>query len=510
MVFALTGCGKSTNSGSTNTTTSASLKDTVTFAQGADPRSLDPAYIDDGESSKVVVNMYEGLLRYAPDSTKIEPSLATSWSISSDGLAYTFHLRKGVKFQDGTDFNADAVKFNIDRQIPPKVTADMPESSLVWGSVKDVEVKDENTVVINLSAKNSAFLANCAMSQAAPMVSPTAIQKNNNNVSADPVGTGPYKFVSWKKGDSITLVRNDDYWGTKAKTKNLIFRVIADNSARVLALTNGDVDMIDGIDATAVDQIKSAGDVLNTTEGMNINYMAYNTTTSTFKDPAVRKAFSQAINRDELVKNLYQGYATPASTILPSFVPGFSADVKQTGYDEAAAKAEIAKAGIKTVHMITYSNPRPYNPATGSTLATAIQGYLQKVGVTCKIDTYDWTTYKQKVIAGDYDICFYGWTGDNGDPDNFLALLSSNDWSLNVSRWQDPTYIKGIADAVSMPNGAERNAAYGALEKQAAAANVWFPICHTKLLWAASPGLKGAIYHMTGNTYLANATVAAK
>ncbi|MCL2332949.1 MAG: ABC transporter substrate-binding protein [Actinomycetia bacterium] len=508
MALALTGCGGSpttTNGGS------ASLKDTITFAQGADPRGLDPALVDDGESSKVIVNVYEGLLKYADDSTQVEPCLAESLpEVSADGLSYTFHLRKGVKFQDGTDFNADAVKFNIDRQIPPKVTADMPYGPFVWGSVKDVVVKDESTVVVNLKEKNSAFLANCAMSLGAPMVSPTACQKDNNNMNEDPVGTGPYKFVSWAKGDNVTLVRNEDYWGTKAKTKNLVFKVIPENATRVLALTNGDVDMIDGIDATAVDQVKSAGDVMNTAEGMNINYMAFNVASPIFKDPAARKAIAQAINRDELVKNLYQGYATPASTILPTFVPGFSKDVQQTAYDEAAAKATLASLGIKQVHMITYSNPRPYNPATGSKLTQAIQGYLQKVGVSCKVDTYDWTTYKQKATAGDYDICFYGWTGDNGDPDNFLNLLATNDWSQNVSRWQDPTYIKGIADALAMPNGDSRNAAYAALEKQAAEANIWYPICHTKLMYATSPGVKDVIYHMTGNTFFANCTVEAK
>ena len=512
LAFALTGCGKSAPSSSnTTSSTTTKLKDTITFAQGADPRGLDPAYIDDNESAKLIVNMYEGLLKYATDSAKVEPCLAKSLpDVSADGLTYTFHLRTGVKFQDGTDFNAAAVKFNIERQLPPKVTADMPYASFVWGTVKSVDTPDDSTVVITLTQKNSAFEANCAMSMGAPMVSPTACQKDNNNMNEDPVGTGPYKFVSWQKGNSVTLVRNDNYWGTKAKTKNLVFKVITDNSARVLALTNGDVDMIDGIDATAVDQIKSAGDVLHTTKGMNISYMAMNTQSPIFKNAQARKGVAEAINRDELVKNLYQGYATPASTILPTFVPGYDKDVKQTGYDEAAAKADLAAAGVTSVHMITYSNPRPYNPATGATLATAIQGYLQKVGVTCKIDTYDWTTYKTKVVAGDYDLCFYGWTGDNGDPDNFLNLLATNDWSQNMARWQDPTYIKGIADALALPNGDARDAAYGELEKLASAANVWYPINHTQLLWASSAGLKGAIYHMTGNTFFANCTVEQK
>src|SRR5450759_2931804 len=261
-VAALAGC---TAPAATTTKTAApATVDTFTYAQGADPRGLDPALVDDGESSKVIVNIYEGLLKYAPDSTKVEPSLAESWKISADGLSYTFKLKKGVKFHDGTDFNADAVKFNIDRQLPPKVTADMGYAGFVFGTVKDVVVVDPQTVTINLSQKNTAFLANLAMSLAAPMVSPKALTDGNNSVMEKPVGTGPYKFVKWDKGQDVVLVRNDAYWGTKALTKNVVFRIIADNSARVLALNNKEVDMIDGIDATVVDKITSGGDKLYT------------------------------------------------------------------------------------------------------------------------------------------------------------------------------------------------------------------------------------------------------
>ena len=501
-IAAISGC-TSTSSNTTGGTSAAN--DTFTYAQGADPRGLDPALVDDGESSKIIVNIYEGLLKYAPDSTAVEPSLAETWTISPDGLSYTFKLRQGVKFHDGTDFNADAVKFNIDRQLPPKVTADMSYGPFVFGSVKDVVVVDPYTVTINLTAKNTAFLANLAMSLAAPMVSPKALTDGNNSVMEHPVGTGPYKFVSWNKGENVILVRNDDYWGDKAIIKNVIFRFIADNSARVLALNNGEVDMIDGIDATVVSQIESGGSKLFQAAGMNVNYMAYNTTTAMFKDPAARIAVSQAINVDELVASLYQGYAEKATTILPTFVPGYDASVQQVAYDAAAAQAGLAKAGITKIHMIAYTNPRPYNAATGATLATAIQGYLQKVGVSCTIDTFDWTTYKEKVKAGDYDIAFYGWIGDNGDPDNFLNLLADKDPSMNIARWQDATYNADIASALTMPNGPVRDAAYGAMEKYVAARAVWLPISHAKTLAAYRPNVSGFLYHVTGNVFLSKA-----
>ena len=488
----------------------AETVDTFTYAQGADPRGLDPALVDDGESSKIISNIYEGLLKYADDSTAVEPCLAEEWTISPDGLSYTFKLKEGVKFHDGTDFNAEAVKFNIDRQIPPLVTEDMAYAGFVYAQVKDVVVVDDYTVTINLTQKNSAFLANLAMSLSAPICSPAALEANANSLMENPVGTGPYKFVEWNKAENVVLVRNDDYWGEPAKTKNVIFRFIADNSARVLALNNGEVDMIDGIDATVVDTITEGGNELFEAAGMNVNYMAYNVTTDMFKDQAARIAFSQAINREELVASLYQGYSEVAETILPSFVPGYDATVKQVAYDEAAAKAGLAAAGITKVHMIAYSNPRPYNAATGQSLATAIQGYLQKVGVECTIDIYDWTTYKEKVKGGDYDIAFYGWIGDNGDPDNFLNLLSDSDPSMNIARWQDPTYIAGIAEALTIPNGAERDAKYGELEKYAAERAIWLPISHAKTIAGYRPQVDGFIYHVTGNVFLKNVTVAAE
>ncbi|MDY0339781.1 MAG: ABC transporter substrate-binding protein [Coriobacteriia bacterium] len=485
----------------------ATTADTFTYAQGADPRGLDPALVDDGESSKIIVNIYENLLKYNDDSTEVEPSLAESWDISEDGLSYTFKLREGVKFHDGTDFDAEAVKFNIDRQLPPLVTEEMGYAGFVFGSVKDVVVVDEYTVQINLTAPNTAFLANLAMSLAAPIISPTALEAGDNSVMENPVGTGPYKFVEWNKGENIVLVRNDEYWGEPAKTKNVVFRFIADNSARVLALSNGEVDMIDGIDATVVDQITEGGGELFEAAGMNISYMAYNTTTSPFKDQAARVAFSQAIDREELVKSLYQGYSDVADTILPTFVPGFDPAVEQVEFDAEAAKAGLAAAGVTEVHMISYTNPRPYNAATGVSLATAIQGYLQKVGVECTIDTFDWTTYKEKVKAGDYDICFYGWIGDNGDPDNFMNLLSDPDPTMNVARWQDPTYQGMIKDALLLPNGDERNAAYAEMETYVAEQAIWLPISHAKTLAAYRPEVSGFVYHVTGNVFLKNAVV---
>ncbi|WP_411677675.1 ABC transporter substrate-binding protein [Caproicibacter sp.] len=476
--------------------------DTLTYAQGAEPRGLDPALVDDGESAKVTCNIYEGLLKYDKDSTKVEPCLAKTWDISDDGLTYTFHLQEGVKFQDGTDFNADAVVYNIDRQLPPKVTKDMSYASFVYSSVKSAEAVDENTVKITLNSSCTPLLKNLAMVFGAPVVSPKALKDNNNNVNQAPCGTGPFKFVRWDKGEDIVLIRNDNYWGDKAKCKNVVFKFIADNSARVVALNNGEADMIDGIDATVVSQIQSAGNKLYQAKGMNTNYMAYNTSKAPFNDAKLRKAISQAVNVPELVKSLYQGYSEPATSILPTFIGGYDKSITQTAYDADAAAATLKAAGLTQVHMITYTNPRPYNTVNGQALAEAIQGYLSKVGVTCKIDSYDWTTYKSKVTEGDYDICFYGWNGDNGDPDNFMSLMSVDDPSQNVARYKNPEFNKLIAQGLSTPEGDARNAIYTQLEKIAAEDNVWLTISHAQNLCGYRPNIHDFYYHVTGDVPL--------
>ncbi len=496
----LTGCGGSSTTSSAPSNSAPNPNDTLIYAQGAEPRGLDPSLVDDGESAKVMSNIYEGLLKYNKDSTKVEPSLAKSWDVSTDGLTYTFHLQEGVKFQDGTDFDADAVKVNIDRQLPPQVTQDMAYASFVYGSVKNVEVVDKKTVKVNLTAPSTPFLANLAMIMAAPIVSPKALKDNNNNVNQTPVGTGPYKFVKWDKDQSIVLVRNDQYWGTKALTKNVIFKFIKDNSARVVALNNGEADIIDGIDATVVKQITDAGNKVFQAPGMNINYMAYNTSKKPFNDQKLRVAISQAINVPEMVKSLYQGYSETATSILPTFMEGYDKGISQVAYDPTAAAKTLKDAGLTSLHMITYTNPRPYNAATGQVLGEAIQGYLSKVGVKVTIDSYDWTTYKQKVKAGDYDIAFYGWIGDNGDPDNFMYLLSVDDASMNIALYKNAEFNSLIEKGLVTPAGAQRNAIYTQLEKIAAADAAWLPISHAQTLCAYKPSVQNFYFHMTGIT----------
>lgn len=497
----LAGCGTTTASKTTG-------PKTLIYAQGADPRGLDPAYVDDGESAKVMCNIFEGLVKYKADSTDIEPCLATDWKISSDGKEYTFNLRKNVKFQDGTPFNADAVKFSIERQLPPNATDDMPYASFTFDpTIVDKVIKvDDYTIKITLKQPYTPFLANLAMALAAPIVSPTAVQKYGSKFIENPVGTGAFKFVSWDKGQSVKLVKNNDYWGDKAKVDNLIFKITKENSVRASELMTGADDIIDGVDPNDIPKIKQSKMSIFNSKGMNINYMAFNCSRAPFNDPKLREAVSHAINRDELVKYLYQGYSEVANSPLPSFIPGYDKTVKPYEYDAEKAKQmlkDLGKENLK-IKIITYSNPRPYNPVNGQKLAEAVQNYLQKVGITADIVTYTWTDYKTKAAQGEGDIMFYGWTGDNGDADNFLSLFDSKEiaTTMNTAKYSNKQVDDLLLQARQTPNGDARNKLYAQVQQIVAKDAPWLPISYANDIAAYNPKVTNFTLHPTGVVFL--------
>ena len=480
--------------------------DTITYSLTADPRAVDPAYFDDGESAVVSCNMYEGLYQYGKTDAKVSPCLAKDLpEISDDGLVYTIKLNEGIKFHDGTDFNAEAVKKSIERQLEPNRNSDMPYASFVFGEeeagngVETVEAVDDYTVKITMRAASAPFVKNLAMALASPIVAPSAIEAaTDGQAITNPVGTGPYKFVDWTKGASVTLVANEDYWGEAPKTKNLVFKIIAEGNTRLTSLMNGECDIISSVDPSSADQVTSNGFELFSEDGMTINYMAFNTETGKCTDQEVRKAVAQAINVEEMVKSIYGDYATVANSVMPTWMAPYAKDVKQTAYDPEAAKKTLADKGITSLQCITYTTARPYNQKGGSDLANMIQGYLSAVGVELSITQYDWTTYKTKVQTDPYDICFYGWTGDNGDPDNFMNLLADTNWSMNVAHFQDDEYKALIAEGLKTPDGDARDAIYLQCEEMVAEKQPWVLISHSKNLLGYSPKVKDFYYHPTG------------
>jgi peptide/nickel transport system substrate-binding protein len=479
----------------------------LVYAQGADPRGLDPAYVDDGESAKIMVNIYDNLVRYKPGSTEVMPALATSWTQSKDGLVWTFKLRQGVKFHDGTPLNAAAIKFNVDRQLPPNATDDMPYASFTFEPVKKVEVVDTYTVRFTLSRPYAPFLANIAMCMAAPIVSPAAVKKYGADYIQHPVGTGPFKFEKWDKGQQIVLVRNESYWGKKAIADRVVYKFTKENSVRASELITGAVDIMDGVDPNDVKKLESSGMIVLRKPGMNINYMGFMCNRKPFNDVRVRRAISMAINRVELVKYLYQGYAQVANGPLPSFIPGYNPKLTPVGYNPTEAKKLLAEAGYKdfSFNFITYSNPRPYNSVNGVKLAEAVQAELLKIGVKTNIKVYPWTEYKDVLMKGvEGEAFFYGWIGDNGDADNFLSLLDSNqiDSSLNSAKYSNPKVDQLLKKGTTTLDPKGRVQVYQDLQKILIDEAPWVYISHATDLYAHRPNVKNFDPHPTGVSWL--------
>lgn len=507
-----TGCGSAAEQTSlpaeeTSAVVTATPDEQLVYAQVTEPKTLDPALLGDASAATPLEQVYETLLRFDADSTVVKPLLAKTYTISEDGLTYTFELQQGIHFHDGEPFNAEAVKTNIERFLTPEAVRDMPYADLVYGDVESVDTPDEYTVVIHLKKASTPFLNNLAMSLAAPMASPKAIAAGT--LDTHPVGTGPYRFASRDAGRSLVLEANEAYWQQQGPcAKEIVFRFIAEDSARLAALESGAVDIIDGINpATAKEYGADTSDVvLVSTPGMNVSYMAYNTA-GLFKDERLRQAVSQAINVPELVETLYRGSGKPAHTILPSLVPGYDDDVQQIAYDKEAAEKTLQEAGITELKLLTYIEPRRFNPVGGQQLAETVQGYLKQVGVDAEIVNADWHTYREFLADGDFDICFCGWNGDNGDADNFMRLLVDPDPTVNVARFDDEGLKNMVTYAAAMPNGPERNHQYTTIERYLAKKAVWLPLVHMDVFTAHAPTVENYRYHITGNIFLTDTCV---
>lgn len=420
------GTKKESNSAAT------SKKDTLVFARGGDSTSLDPITTTEGETFKVTDNIFENLLFYGDQDTTVHPGLAESWEVSPDGLTYTFKLRQGVKFHDGTDFNADAVVFNFDRWMNGDADK-FPYYTMFGGYkadeghvIKEVKAVDANTVQFVLKRPQAPFLKNLAMSPFG-IASPTAVKKYGDKFRENPVGTGPFKFVEWKQNDTITLEKNPDYWQKGLpKLNKVIFRVIPENTARLNALANGEIDLMDGLNNSDEASVTS-NDKLQVIErpSMNVGYVGLTSTHKPLDNKLVRQALNYATDKQSIIDSFYGGKAIPAKNTMPPSIEGYNDAVEAYPYDLEKAKALLKEAGFEkgfTIDLWAMPVARPYMPEAQK-VAEVLQESWSKIGVKAKIQSVDWATYLDKAAKGEFDTFMLGWTGDNGDPDNFLYTL---------------------------------------------------------------------------------------
>lgn len=498
---------------------------TLIYGRSGDSVGLDPAYETDGNSFMICDNVYEALVFYKDESTDIEAGLATSWDISPDGKTYTFRLRKGVKFHDGTPFNADSVVFSIGRMMKNRNLKffgkgwDIPKQERppeYWVSmemdatVESIEATDEFTVVFKLKKVQAPFIANMGMDHA-DIISPTAFMKDPKGFVRHPVGTGPFVFKEWKKDDRVVLEAFKDYWNKSngPYLNRLIFRDIPDNSVRFLELKAGTIHMCEFPNAADIALARKDPKLqVFSQPGMNVGYLGFGHKKEPWKSNVkLRKAVAHAINRKAIVDNIYQGMGELAKNPIPPTMWGYNKAVPGYAYDVELAKKLLAEAGYpegKGLPEITvWSMPvaRPYNPE-GLKVGVAMIGDLAKIGIRARIVSYDWGTYlkRQREQAEDMDLFQLGWTGDNGDPDNFLAVLFDGLADPSVrTQWYNETYHKLMLEGRETIDQSKRAEIYRKAQQMLFDDCVVIPIAHSIVMVPSSKRVMNFKLHPTAS-----------
>lgn len=512
------------------------------FGTFGNPIQLDPAVVTDGISFRVVRQGCEPLLEFVPGTTQPGPNLASAWEVDESGTVWTLTLNEGINFHDGTPFNAEAVVWNFDRWRLTDHPQHFPEQvfeyfEAQWGGFDDeslitsVEATGEYEVTITLAEPMGAFLNNLAMPMFS-IASPAAVEAAGVDYGTPAVGyscTGPYRFVNWTSDVEVVLERNEDYWREiPGNVDTIIFRPIPDNASRFAALQAGTIDAFEQPNVEDIATIEGSDDLyIINRPSFNVLYLAFNYRIAEFRDPLVREAISLAINRQEIVDAFYVEGAVAANTMNPpSIAIGFNADV-QTPYDPERARELLAEAGfpdglsevsvlgvddngmvtdevVETIPVRAYFMPvvRPYNP-DGEAIGDAIVSYLADVGIMAEpTSAGDWSTYLSERSSGNLvGLYQLGWTGDNGDPDNFIGYFFANvDSPLpREGYYQDEEVAAMLQDARTLVDPAERDAIYQQVEAMMAETSDRIYIAHGPVPLAFSSRVQGYIASPLGD-----------
>ena len=398
---------------------------TVTYAAGADPDSLDPANAESNPSEAVNRMIFENLVKFDVK-LNLVPGLAEKWEQAKDGMSWTFFLRKGVKFHDGTAFNAEAAKYFFDRMIGPEKPS---RAGLYAPLVDSTTVVDEYTVKVNMKAP-FAFLLNNIAHSASGIVSPTAHKAMGKDIARKPVGTGPFKFVEWVHGDHLTLVPNDGYWGGKPKLEKIIVKTVKEESARVMMLQSGDAQLAVRLPSEDLPRLeKDAKIQLDSTETLRVLYIGFNCAKKPFNDERVRQAFNLAMDRESIAKNIYQGRAQPASNIVAPLTTGYF-PLPPYSYDPEKAKKLLAEAGYPNGLKAKFISPQGRYPKDFE-MAQALQQQWKKAGIDVSLDTMEWAAYlaatRKPADQTDVEVFLLGWAPSSAEARWILYPLYGTD-----------------------------------------------------------------------------------
>jgi dipeptide transport system substrate-binding protein len=458
---------------------------TLVYCSEGSPENFTPALNTTGTSFDAARPVYDRLTEFVRGGTQVEAALAESWTVSPDARVFTFKLRKGVKFHAGPggfkptrDFNADDVLFSFERQWKP----DHPYAKVSGGKydyfadmglsddVQSIEKLDPMTVRITLKRPNVTMLANLAMDFAAIHSAEYAdfLSKAGKKEQFDqvPVGTGAFYFVAYQKDAVIRYKANKAYWGEQAQVDDLVFAITPDPTARYSKLKAGECHfVIAPRPADLPEMQKDPALRVISQPGLNIAYWAFNTQKPPFDKKEVRQAFSMAIDKAAIIKDVYLGAGDAAKNLIPPTMWSYNVQVKDYAYDPAKARDLLAKAGVKTpLETDLWYMPvqRPYNP-NAKRIAEMMQADLAKIGVNARLVTYEWGEYRKRMQQGEHQTGMLGWTGDNGDPDNFFFLHgceAARPGGQNLSKWCDQAFDSRLVKARTSTDAKERTRLY--------------------------------------------------
>jgi peptide/nickel transport system substrate-binding protein len=429
----------------------------LVYARQLGPVTLNPFTPTNSQGDIFATSiMYQPLVQPDPKGGgKLVPAVADKWSTSSDGKTITFHIRANAKFSDGTPVTADDVKFTLDKFADPKWNI----ASVLADGYKGTDVVDNSTVRVHLAKPTPGFLWNIAIFDAYIIPAKKVQAEGKNAFFKHPIGSGPFMVQSWKRGSSITFVRNPFYWEKGLPYLDKVTYLYAqDDNSRLLALESGRAQMADGIPFSQVDALKARQDVEVQTAkvpywlGLWLNHQR-----APFRDLKVRQAMQYALDKDVINKKIYAGLGTIPNSILPPFIGDASSDqVKPYTTDLAKAKQLMASSKFPKGFSVTLQYPSGY--ATYSTLALLLQSQWQQIGIKVKLRSIDQTSESDHFFAGQYDMIFpfAQFSSDVPIPDEYVAFVGLPAQHHFFSWWKDPKIEQMVATYLHTSDEAQR------------------------------------------------------
>ncbi|WP_249869411.1 glutathione ABC transporter substrate-binding protein [Oceanobacillus saliphilus] len=473
------------------------------IANLSDAVSLDPVGSNDTASSDIQSNIFESLTSQ-DENMEVQPALAESWEAVEDNV-WEFKLREGVTFHDGTEFNADVVKANIDRILDSAVAS---PRAFLYDMVTEVVVVDDYTVQFVTEYPFAPLPAHLAHNGGA-MVSLDQIEEDyaamedggepGSVINQHPIGTGYFKFDSWNPGDSVVVVKNDDYWGEPAKLDSVTFKVVSEGGTRVAELETGDSHIANNLSPNDVPRVEGMPNAdVNQQSSVGLSYIGFNLEKEPFDDPLVRQAVNMAIDRESIINGVYDGIGTPAIGPLAPDVFGFDENAEGLEYDRETARELLAEAGYEDGFSTTlWTNDSQERIDT----ATVVQAQLAEFGIDVQIEVLEWGAYLEQTANGEHEMFILGWSTVTGDADYGLYALLHSDM---VGEPGNRTFVRDenidalLDEARQEPDPDTRLELYSEIQELLVEVAPFLNIHHQDFLVGVSSSVKGFSQDPTG------------